>query len=432
MTAIVNSVNPDSIASDLEILPGDEVISIDEKKPQDLIDYQYLTKGEEISLHIKRGNGEEEIIDIEKDADEDLGIIFESAVFDKIIPCNNKCVFCFVDQQPKGLRESLYVKDDDYRLSFLQGTYVTLTNLRPEHKKRIEDLRLGALYVSVHTTNPELRVKMLQNPKAGGVLKELKWLNSIDIPVHAQIVLCPGLNTGKEFEKTLEDLGELSNILSIAVVPVGITKYRGKDEFKAFTPESTREVIRQIERFNQKMEDKIAIPSDEFFIKAGANFPQDEDYNGYGQLEDGVGAARLLLDDYNKRKNQLPEAFSEPVNFTIATGQLACEVMKPIIDDMNKIKNLNIDLVPVKSSFWGEKVTVSGLVTGQDLLESLMPIKDKITNLVIPSVMLRQYTDTFLDDVDIKEIQEKLDVNLRIIENYYSCEELINLIVDVS
>jgi len=428
MPAIVNSVTPDSIASDLEILPGDEVLFIDEKKPQDLIDYQYMTEGEEISLHIKRGCGEEEIIDIEKDFGEDLGIIFESAVFDRVIPCNNRCVFCFVDQQPKGLRKSLYIKDDDYRLSYLQGTYVTLTNLKPEYRKRIEDLKLAPLYVSVHTTNPELRCKMLRNPKAGGILEELKWLDNIDIPVHAQIVLCPGLNTDEEFDRTLEDLGNLSNILSIAVVPVGITKYRGENELTPFTPEKTCKVIGQINEFNEKMGDKIATPSDEFFINAKSDFPEDEDYCGYGQLEDGVGAARLLLDDYELHKNRLPKTLPEPVSFTIATGQLACEVMKPIIEDMNKIKNLKIEMVSVKSSFWGDKVTVSGLVTGKDLLKSLMPFKDKITNLVIPSVMLRPFTETFLDEVNTKDIQEKLGVNLHVIDNYYSCEELIDLI----
>ncbi len=433
MTAIVNSVEPGSIASDLEIQPGDEVISIDGVKPLDLIDYKYFTASDNLSLHIKRSSGEEEIIDIEKDPGEDLGLIFESAVFDRVIPCNNKCVFCFVDQQPGGLRKSLYVKDDDYRLSYLQGTYITLTNLKSEHKKRIEKLRPGPLYVSVHTTNPELRCRMLQNPKAGNILEELKWLNELEVPVHTQIVLCPGLNDGNELEKTLNDLAELrSNIASIAIVPVGITRYRKNDILKPVTPQLAGEVIDQSDKFNEKIGYSLAIASDEFYIISGLDFPKDESYRGYGQLDDGVGAARILLENYEKHKDRLPEKLSEPYNLTIATGQLAYEVMQPVIENLNTIENLNIKIIPVKSGFWGEKVTVSGLITGKDLLSELMPVKNEISNLVIPSVMLRKYTDRFLDDVTLEDVEEKLGINVEVIENYYSCEELIDLIIQNS
>ncbi len=433
MTATVNSVNPGSIACDLGILPGDEIVSIDGEKPQDLIDYRYLIDSEELSLHIKRSSGEEEIIDIEKDAEEDLGIVFESAVFDRVIPCNNRCVFCFVDQQPGGLRKSLYVKDDDYRLSYLQGTYITLTNLKPEHKKRIETLRLGPLYISVHTTNPLLRCKILQNPGAGNILEELKWLNDLDIPIHVQIVLCPGLNDGIELEKTLNDLIELkSNIESIAIVPVGITKYRKENTLKPVTPEIAKEVTDRANKFNNKIKYQLVIPSDEFYIKAGLDFPEDESYRGYGQLDDGVGAARTLLEDYRQLKNKLPDKLSNPYKLTIATGELACNVMRPIVEDLNRIKNLNINVIPVKSGFWGEKVTVSGLITGKDLLETLLPIKKEIKNLAIPSVMLRSYSEVFLDGMTVEEIEKKLDIDIEIIENPYSCGELIGLIIENS
>lgn len=431
MRAIVNSVQPDSIAFELDIQPGDEVLFIDEKQPIDLIDYQRMIEPEEISLHIRRGSGEEEIIDIEKDPEEDLGIIFESAVFDRIIPCNNRCVFCFVDQQPDFMRESLHVKDDDYRLSYLQGTYVTLTNLRPEHRKRIEELNLAPLYVSVHTTNPELRCKMLQNPKAGGIMDELKWLDGINIPVHAQIVLCPGMNTGEEFERTLKDLGEgLSNILSIAVVPVGITRYREEGALQPFTAETALQVIDQVAEFNKRIGKELAVPSDEFYIKAGRQIPEDKFYGEYGQIEDGVGAARLLLDDYELCKDDLPAELSKPFSFTIATGQLACEVMQPIVEDLNKIENLKVELIPVESRFWGDKVTVSGLVTGQDLLDAVLPVKEGMTDLVIPSVMLRQLTEQFLDDMTLEDVRGKLGVNIHVIDDYYSFEELLDLILD--
>jgi len=429
MGAIVSDVEPNSIAEELGIMPGDEVLAIDDIKPRDIIDYNFLTAGEELSLHIKRTSGEEEIIDIEKDAEDGLGIIFESAVFDRIIPCTNKCIFCFVDQQPLGMRDSLYVKDDDYRLSYIQGTYITLTNLKPEHRKRIEESRLGPLYVSVHTTNPDLRCKMLGNPKAGDILKELKWLNKLDIPVHAQIVLCPGINDGKELERTLNDLKKLkSNIMSVAIVPVGLTKYR-QDDLTPFTQELAEEVIRQVEEFNKGIGYSFAVPSDELYLKAGLEIPKDGFYRGYGQLEDGVGTARMLLDDFKRRKKQLPKSLPTPLRLAIATGQLACDILQPIIKDLNKIENLNIELVPVKSKFWGDKVTVSGLITGNDLIDAVKPLPNKPDALIIPSVMLRKGFDRFLDDIKLDEIREKLKLNIHIIENYYSTEELINIIV---
>ncbi len=272
---------------------------------------------------------------------------------------------------------------------------------------------------------------MLQNPKAGNVLQELKWLNKLDIPLHTQIVLCPGINDGYELEKTLNDLAELkSNIISIAIVPVGITKYRQGETLRDFTADETKKVIGQIEKFNKKIGYSLAVPSDEFYIKAGINFPEDDFYRGYGQLDDGVGTARLLIDDYNRHKSRLPKSLPAPLNITIATGQLACEVMKPIITDLNKIKNLNINLIPVKSGFWGDEITVSGLITGKDLLETLLPMRNELTNLLIPSIMLKKYTDKFLDDLTIKDLQEKLGVNIKIIRNCYSNEELINLILN--
>ena len=431
MPATVNSIKPDSIAEELKICPGDEIISIDGINPKDLLDYKFLTASETFELHIKRISGEEEIIEIEKDTEEDLGITFESAVFDKVIPCTNKCIFCFVDQQPEGLRESLYVKDDDYRLSYLQGTYITLTNLNKQHKDRIEALRLGPLYVSVHTTNPDLRIKMLQNPKAGNILKELTWLNKLDIPVHTQIVLCPGFNDGDELDKTLSDLAKLkSNIMSVAIVPVGITCFRNETELTLLTKENARDVITSAEKFNKKLGYKLVLPSDEFYVLAEYEFPEYDFYNKFGQLDDGVGAARSLLEDFKTHKKQLPSELNKPFSLTIATGQLACKVLQPIINELNCIKNLNIELIPVKSNFWGENITVAGLITGSDLLKTLLPLKNDISNLLIPSVMIRKYTDRFLDDISIQDIENRLETKIYIIENYYSTQELIDLIIN--
>ena len=227
MPAKVSEVLKGSIAEELEIQAGDEIVSIDDTQMLDMIDYNFMCKADFLTLEIKKADGEIEVIELEKDYDEDLGIIFESAVFDRVKPCLNKCIFCFVDQQPKGLRETLYIKDDDYRLSYLQGTYITLTNLKEEDKERIKRMHLGPFYISVHTTNPDLRVKMLRNPNPGKALENLKWFRKNKIPFHAQIVLCPGYNDGKELERTLSDLAELKNtVLSVAIVPVGITQFR--------------------------------------------------------------------------------------------------------------------------------------------------------------------------------------------------------------
>jgi putative radical SAM enzyme (TIGR03279 family) len=431
MPAIVSSVIKDSIADQLEISSGDKVLFINEIKPRDLIDYKFLTSEEEISIHIKHLNGEEEIIDIEKDAEEDLGINFESAVFDKVIPCTNKCIFCFVDQQPKGLRKSLYVKDDDWRLSYLQGTYITLTNINQEEKERIETLKPGPLYVSVHTTNPDLRVSMLKNEKAKDIMNELKWLNSLEIPVHAQIVLCPEINDGKELNKTLNDLLMFkSNILSIAVVPVGITKFRSNNPLSKVTKEVAEQVLEQINEFNKKAGFNMAYASDEFFILAEKEIPNLNHYGDFGQLDDGVGSCRLFLEDFNKLKKQLPAKLPELKEITLVTGEIAKNTLDSIAIELNKINNLKISVIEVKSKFWGDDVTVTGLITGQDMLNTLIPQKSEIKNLVIPSVMLKKFSSEFLDGITIADIEKELSANIIIIENYYSNQELVDFILN--
>lgn len=428
MPAIINKVLENSIAADLELTYGDEIINIDGFKPEDLLDYKYLISSEEIELHIRRKNNEEEIVEIEKDLNEDLGIVFESAVFDKIIPCTNKCVFCFVDQQPKGLRSSLYVKDDDYRLSCLQGSYVTLTNLNTKQKNRIETLRPGPFYVSVHTTNAELRTRMLKNPKAANILKHLKWLNSLDIPVHTQIVLCPGLNDGVELLNSLNDLSKFKNILSVAVVPVGITKYREEGELIRVDKNKSEEVLTIINNFNKKLGQNLVFASDEFYILSNEKIPLSRHYNGFGQLDDGVGSCRVLLDDFNNYKSKLPQSIAKQKKITIATGKTAAYALNPIISELNKINNLEIKLKTINSCFWGEDITVAGLLTGNDLISGLISEKNTIENLVIPSVMLRKLTNQFLDDTTVEDVQKALETNITIVDNYYSTREFIDLI----
>ena len=432
MPAIVNKVEENSIASELEIEAGDEILSIDEQKICDLIDYNFVCKSEIITLEIKKKNGEIEIIELEKDYDEDLGIIFESAVFDKIKPCLNKCIFCFVDQQPEGLRETLYIKDDDYRLSYLQGTYVTLTNLTEKDKERLELLRLGPLYISLHTTNPELRVKMLKNPKAGDILKQLKWLEKIHIPVHLQIVLCPKYNDGKELERTLKDIKTLKNVLSIAIVPVGITKYRNGNELYPVTKEIATGTIDIVDKFNAEIKKQIACCSDEFFALAEKRIPARKYYGNFSQLEDGVGALRLLLDDFKSQKKRLPKSLSAPHNILFATSQLAKPALDEISEKLNQIKNLKTEDVAVKSNYWGEGISVAGLITSEDLINAIKP---QLTahcsplTIIIPSVMLRPFTQDFLDGKTLDYVKEKTGAEFFVVQDCYSTKGIIDFVI---
>ncbi len=422
MPAIVSEVLKGSIAEELEIQPKDEIISIDNTKMSDMIDYNFLCKSELLTLEVKKANGETEVIEIEKDFDEDLGIVFESAVFDRVKPCLNHCIFCFVDQQPKGLRDTLYVKDDDYRLSYLQGTYITLTNLTEQDKERIKRMHLGPFYVSVHTTNPELRVKMLRNPNAGKALENLNWFRKNKIPFHAQIVLCPGYNDGKELERTLSDLAKLKTIvLSTAIVPVGVTQFR-KEGLKRVDKKCAEQTIDIASKY------KRVCCSDEFFLLAERDIPPANYYGNYAQLEDGVGALRLLLDDFKSRK--LPKKIKEPLKISFATGYAAKYAIDKISEELNKIENLFVTVNPVKSEYWGDDITVAGLITTDDLIRT---VKDLDTDLVIiPSVMLRPYSQDFLDGKNLDYVKECTKKEFFVVKNIYSMEEIAEYLKSLS
>lgn len=426
MPAIVSKVEKNSIAEELEIQEGDEILSIDEQAMTDLIDYNFLCKSELITIEIKKKNDEIEVIELEKDFDEDLGIVFESAVFDKIKPCLNKCIFCFVDQQPAGLRDTLYIKDDDYRLSYLQGTYVTFTNLTKKDKERIESLRLGPFYISVHTTNPELRVKMLKNPNAGNILEHLKWLEKNQIPVHLQIVLCPKYNDGDELRRTLSDFKKLKNVLSVAIVPVGITKYRAGNELYPVTKKIAKETIEIVDEFNKSIKNQIACCSDEFFSLAETQIPDKKYYGNFSQLEDGVGALRLLLDDFIVHKKQLPKELKESKNILFATSQLAKPAIDEIAKNLNTIKNLNAQVVAVKSNYWGDGISVAGLITSEDLINAIKDFKSDI--VIIPSVMLRPFTQDFLDGKTLDYIKSQTGLDFLVIQDCYSTKEVIEAV----
>ena len=422
MSAIVNKVLEGSIAEELGIESGDEIVSIDENKMQDMIDYNFFCKSDFLTLEVKKKSGEVEVIELEKDYDEELGIVFESAVFDRVKPCLNKCIFCFVDQQPKGLRETLYVKDDDYRLSYLQGTYITLTNLTEKDKERIKRMHLGPFYVSVHTTNPELRSKMLRNPNAGNALENLKWFRKNKIPFHAQIVLCPGYNDGAELERTLSDLAELKNtVLSVAIVPVGVTQFR-TENLKQVDKTCAVETLEIASKY------KRVCCSDEFFLLAEREIPPAKYYGNFSQLEDGVGSIRCLLEDFKALK--LPNAVKKPLKILFATSFAAKTALDEICKKLSKIKNLTTEVVPVKSNYWGQNITVAGLITTDDLIAAL---KDKSGDfVVIPSVMLRPYSEDFLDGKTLSYVKEQIGKDFFVIKNIYSMKELTEYLKSLS
>ncbi len=422
MPAIVSEVLKGSIAEELEIQPKDEIISIDDTKMSDMIDYNFLCKSELLTIEVKKPDGQTEVIEIEKDFDEDLGIVFESAVFDRVKPCLNKCIFCFVDQQPKGLRDTLYVKDDDYRLSYLQGTYITLTNLTEKDKERIKKMHLGPFYVSVHTTNPDLRVKMLRNPNAGKALENLDWFRKNKIPFHAQIVLCPGFNDGKELERTLSDLAKLKNtVLSTAIVPVGVTQFR-KEGLKRVDKKCAEQTIDIASKY------KRVCCSDEFFLLAEREIPPSKYYGSFSQLEDGVGSIRLLLDDFKSRK--LPQKLAKPLKISFATSYAAKYAIEKIAKTLNNIENLEVSVNPVKSSYWGDDITVAGLITTDDLIRTVKDIDSDL--VIIPSVMLRPYSQDFLDGKTLDYVKKSTKKEFFVVEDIYSMKEIVEYLEDRS
>ncbi len=427
MNAIISEVKPNSIAWEFELEAGDKIIRVNDKELTDLIDFNFETATNEYTLTVeKKETGEIEVLEIEKDDEEELGIVFDSAVFDGVKRCLNKCIFCFVDQQPKHLRKTLYIKDDDYRLSYLQGTYVTLTNLKQDDKERIEKLNLGPLYISVHTTNGELRKKMLNNKNADKILNELDWLKKANIPIHCQIVLCPGYNDNEELIKTLNDLYKYKKIVkSVAIVPVGITKYRENDDLKKVDYNVAKRTIEIVNNFNFAQKTNFAQLSDEFFILTNSDIPDKKYYKHYAQLDDGVGTTRIILDDFAKREKKLPKKIKDKKNFHFILSKSSLKAFDIIAERLNQIENLNIVKVVVESKFFGDDINVSGLIVGSDILSALK--NQQNLNIVLPSIMLKPYTTSFLDDITVEYLEKKLNSKIHIIEDSYSVSEIIEL-----
>lgn len=433
---VIYKVQPDSIAAEMEIEAGDILVSINGKEIEDVFDYHFYVNDTFLDVVIRKADGEEWELEIEKEFDEDLGIEFENGLMDDYKSCTNKCMFCFIDQMPPGMRETLYFKDDDSRLSFLQGNYITLTNMKDKDLERIIQYKLAPINISVHTTNPELRCKMLHNRFAGDALKKIDRLYEAGIQMNGQIVLCKGENDGEELERTLRDLSKyLPYMESLSVVPVGLTKYRdGLYPLEPFTKEDAIEVIKTIEKWqNICMEEHdmhFVQASDEWYLLAGMPLPEEERYDGYIQLENGVGMLRLLITEFQdalEEYRQDADMKAEAMEYleecgghhkvTIATGRLAAPFIKELAAEfMEEFPGYEVEVVDIRNDFFGERITVSGLITAQDMVAQLKG-KDLGNAVAIPCNMLRMGERVFLDDWSVEEVENALQVPLVIVKS---------------
>ena len=422
------------IADELGLEPGDRLLSIDGHELEDIFDYEYYIENESIMVVIAKKNGEEWELDIENDY-QDLGLTFENGLMSDYKSCHNKCVFCFIDQMPKGMRETLYFKDDDSRLSFLQGNYVTLTNMKDKDIERIIKFKLAPINISVQTTNPELRCKMLHNRFAGEALKKIDRLYEAGTPMNGQVVMCKNLNDGDELDRTIRDLTKYIPCMeSVSVVPVGLSKYRdGLYPLEPITAEDAAKTIDIIEKWQKKVYAEHGIhfihASDEFYILAGRELPEEERYDGYIQLENGVGMIRLLTTEVHEALDEL-EGDEEEEELSIATGKLAAVYLAGFLEEIKKkFPNRKVHLYPIRNDFFGEMITVAGLITGRDLIAQL---KDKPlgSRLLLPECMFRSGEEVFLDDITRQEVENALQVPVNIVKS--SGQDFVNAVLHAS
>lgn len=430
----VKEVEEGSIAWELGVEPGDVLLQINKHIIEDVFDYHYYVNDEELLVLIRKSDGEEWELEIEKDYEEDLGITFESGLMDEYRSCRNKCMFCFIDQMPPGMRETLYFKDDDSRLSFLQGNYITLTNMSDHDVERIVQYHLEPINVSIHTTNPELRCKMLHNRFAGEALKKIQTLYEGGITMNGQIVLCKGINDGEELERSIRDMVKwMPNLQSVSVVPVGMTKYReGLYPLEPFQKEDAREVLGIIHKWQDKLYQEYGThfihAGDEWYLLAEMDVPEEERYDGYLQLENGVGMMRLLLNEFEEGFQKL-EGDAKERHASLATGKLAYPFIKQMAERLTeKYPNLDMQVYCIRNDFFGESITVAGLITGQDLKAQLTGQKlgDR---LLLPIAMLRNEEDVFLDDMTISQLSEALQVRIDVVKS--SGQDLIDAILQM-
>ena len=422
---LIKSVDPGSIAEELELEPGDRLLTINGNEVEDIFDYEYYVDSESMVMLVEKADGEQWELEIENEY-QDLGITFENGLMSDYKSCSNKCIFCFIDQMPPGMRETLYFKDDDSRLSFLQGNYITLTNMKDKDIERIIRFKLAPINISVQTTNPELRCKMLHNRFAGEALQKIDRLYEADIPMNGQIVLCRGVNDGAELDRSIRDLTKyIPAMQSVSVVPVGLSKYRdGLYPLEPFTPEQLGDTIDLIEKWQKKIYAEHGIhfihASDEFYMGAGRPLPEADRYDGYIQLENGVGMIRLMEEEIAEALEQLhPGEAGEvcPEEISIATGRLAAPYIEQYVERVcRQFPGKKVHVYAIRNDFFGERITVAGLITAKDLIAQLkeQPLGSR---LLLPSAMFRSGEETFLDDLTRTDVQNALQVPVDIVKS---------------
>ncbi|WP_250278692.1 DUF512 domain-containing protein [[Clostridium] colinum] len=414
---IIIKVEKDSIAEEMGIEPGDILVSINDTYIKDVLDYRYLIQDEYINVVIRKPNNEEWELEIEKDDFEDLGIVFESGLMDKAKSCSNKCIFCFIDQNPKGMRKTIYFKDDDSRLSFLQGNYITLTNMKDEDLDRIIFYHLSPINISVHATDTEIRKFMLKNPNSVKIMHQIEKLANANIKMNFQIVLCKDVNDKHILDKSIEDLSKYVHLgCSMAIVPLGVTKYRDNlPQIESFSKEDSLNIIKQVEAWQEKLQKKYGTKfvflSDEFYLKADINLPNGDYYEGYPQLENGVGMITLMEEEFFEYFNTLKGDNIKRV-YSVATAKLAYPLIKKLCDKIcEKFSNTKINVYEIRNDFFGKTITVSGLLTGGDIVNQL---KDKELGdiLFLPENCVRADDTVLLDDMDITDIERELNIKV--------------------
>ncbi len=429
--AKVLALEPGSPAYLAGVQLSDVITHVNDQPVLDIVDFAFLSAGERVTLDMLRNGTDALHFEISKGYDEDLGIEFGDDLFDRVHICKNKCVFCFLYQQPKGLRPSLYIKDDDYRLSFLHGNYLTLTNMGEAEFQRVIDQKLSPLFVSVHATDPDVRGRMLGRKGPEPILPRLEMLADAKIQIHGQVVLCPGYNDGPQLEQTVRELaalhpearGAYGGVLSVAVVPVGLTQFR--DRLAALTtcsPDFSRALVDEAEewrtRFRKQIGTNFVFLSDEFYLAAGQEVPAARQYEGFPQLEDGVGMVRLFQDDVKKVARRLPARLPTPRTATLVTGELAAPFLNSLADTFNQVENLNVNVCAVHNTFFEGNISIAGLLTGHDVAEALGKMGDTLgERVLLPSVMLRDPDrDIFLDDMTLSEFTTTVGREVHVVE----------------
>lgn len=425
---LIQAVQEDGIACEMGIEPGDRLLEINGEAVEDVFDYQYMIEEEYVEVLVEKPSGEEWLLEIDKDYEEDLGVTFENGLMDEYRSCSNKCIFCFIDQMPEGMRETLYFKDDDSRLSFLQGNYVTLTNMSERDVERIIKYHLSPINISFQTTNPKLRCRMLHNRFAGEALAKVDRFYEAGIRMNGQIVLCKGFNDGEELERSIRDLTKyLPHLQSVSVVPVGLSRFReGLEPLEPFTSEDAKHVLEQIRRWQNTLFPEYGLhfvhASDEWYILAGEEMPQEESYDGYLQLENGVGMIRLMLEEFEDALRGLeePGALDDRIlegEYSSVTGKIAYPYIRNMADRiMERFPGIAIRVYPVRNDFFGERITVTGLLTGQDIIAQLKE-KELGEILYLPENILRSGEQVLLDDITVQELSGALQVKTDIVKS---------------